>query len=75
VIPQPPKTIFLSPPDCNLPGNPTSLGPSGGAAERDELGRETGYVRVPLSWFVRVYQVVDEERVWREAAAGCLEAR
>jgi hypothetical protein len=74
VTQQPPRTIFLSPPACALPAEPQKLGPSGGKEERDDGGRETGNAIVPLAWFIRVYQVSDEERAWREAAKACLEA-
>jgi hypothetical protein len=69
-----PTTIYSSPPECNLPATPERLGPSGGQAETDETGKETGYVRVPASWFVRVYQVISDENDWRRAATSCMEA-
>lgn len=75
VIQPQPTTTYLSPPSCNLPIEPHRLGPSGGRAEKNEDGKETGYVIVSLKWMVDVFLVNDEERVWREAAAKCLEAR
>src|SRR5689334_12769325 len=69
------KTTIFSGPECNLPAEPEALGPSGGHAERNADGVETGKVIVPASWFIRVFAVHDEEEQWRAAAKACLEAQ
>lgn len=58
-----------------MPIEPHRLGPSGGRAEKNGDGKETGNVIVPLKWMLDVFLVADEERAWREAAKSCLEAR
>lgn len=74
MTPQPPRTIYLRPPVCNLPAEPSKLGPSGARPEHDAAGKETGSVIASLGWLIRVYQVSDEERTWREAAKACMAA-
>ena len=67
-------TTIYSTPVCNLPPEPGKVGPSGGRAERDKDGRETGNVIVPVSWYINVFIVGYDERVWRESAKACLDS-
>jgi hypothetical protein len=69
------QTTIFSGPECNLPPEPEPLGPSGGKADRNADGVETGKVIVPASWVINVFVIHEAGRQWREAAKACLEAQ